>query len=62
MFESIFGRIIVAVIVVVVLLALIAPVFRVIGFPVTPDLLLIIRICIAAIAALYIWRGSTWFA
>ncbi len=58
MFDNIFARIIVAVIVVVVLLALLPPVFRLIGYPLTGDLLLVIRLCIAGIAALWIWRGG----
>ena len=58
MFDNIFARIIIAVIVAVILIALITPVFRLIGYPLTGDLLLVIRLCIAGLLALWIWRGG----
>jgi uncharacterized membrane protein YvlD (DUF360 family) len=50
-------RILIAVIVVVIIGALIAPVSRILGFPVDGDVLLVLRICIAGLAVLYILRG-----
>lgn len=50
-------RILIAVIVVVCLGALIAPVSRIIGFPLTGDVLLVLRICVAGLAVLYILKG-----
>jgi uncharacterized membrane protein YvlD (DUF360 family) len=50
-------RILIAVIVVVIIGALIAPVSRILGFPVDGDVLLVLRICIAGLAVLYILKG-----
>lgn len=50
-------RILIAVIVVVLIGALIAPVSRILGFPVDSDVLLVLRICIAGLALLYIVKG-----
>lgn len=58
MFDNIFARIIIAVIIAVILFALLPPVFRLIGYPLTGDLLLVIRLCIAGLLALWIWRGG----
>lgn len=52
-------RIIVAVICVVLVLALLPPFFRVVGFDVAGDLWLILRICIAGLAVLYVLFGSS---
>lgn len=42
-----------------IILILIVPAFlRVVGFPVTADLLLIIKLIIAAVAVFYVFRGS----
>lgn len=51
-------RVLIAVICVVLVLALIPPVFHLIGFGLNGDLWLIMRICMAGIAVLYILRGS----
>lgn len=50
-------RILIAVLCVVLAYALIPPVSRIIGFPLTSDVLLVIRVCIAGIAAFYVLRG-----
>lgn len=60
MFNSgFFIRILVAVIGAILLIAIIPALFRVIGFPVSADLLLIIKIVIAACALFYVFRGTT---
>lgn len=51
-------RVLIAVICVVLAWALIPPVFRVIGFELNSDILLILRICIGGLAILYILRGK----
>ncbi len=56
--SGILMRVIVAVICVIVTFALIPPVARIIGFSVDGDLWLVLRICIAGLAALYILRGT----
>ncbi len=56
---SILWRVLFAVIAVVVFYALLPPVTHVLGFPLDGDLLLIVRICVAAIAVFYIIRGPT---
>lgn len=49
-------RVLKAVLVVILLLALIPPVFQEIGFPLSANLMLILRICIVGLAVLYIFR------
>ncbi len=51
-------RVIIAIICCIVAYALIPPVSRIIGFAVTGDFWLVIRVCIGALAVLYILRGS----
>jgi len=55
--SALIWRILIAVIVVVIIGALLAPVSRVLGFPLDGDLLLIVRICIGGLAVLYILKG-----
>ncbi len=50
-------RILIAVVCVIAIIALLPPFFRVVGFPLSSDLLLILRICIAALATLYVLKG-----
>lgn len=50
-------RVIYAVIVVVLLLALIPLLFDVVGFTVSGSVMQILRICIAGLAVLYVFRG-----
>lgn len=54
---GILWRVLIAVIAVLLALALIPPVARLIGLPIDADLMIVIRICIAGIAAFYILRG-----
>jgi len=51
-------RILLAVISVVIIYALLLPVSRVLGFPLTGDLLTIVKVCIAGLAVLYIGWGT----
>jgi hypothetical protein len=55
--RNIFWRIIIAVVVVVALSAILVPLSNVLGFPLSGDITVILRVCIAAIAVLYILRG-----
>jgi hypothetical protein len=50
-------RVIIAVIAVVLVIALIPPVSRIIGFEVGGDLWVVLRICIAGLAVFYIIKG-----
>jgi hypothetical protein len=54
-------RILLAVVAVVIVYALIPPVSRVIGFPVSGDLLTIVKVCVAGLAVLYIGWGKAPF-
>jgi len=51
-------RIIIAIICVFLLFALLPPIFALIGFNPDANLILILRICIAGIAILYIIKGD----
>ncbi len=52
-------RVIIAIFCCIIAFALIPPVFRIIGFEMTSDLMIILRVCIAGLAILYILRGRT---
>lgn len=54
-----FVRCLIVVVVAILLFALIPPVLRAIGFPVSADLILIIRIVIAACALFYVFKGGS---
>jgi hypothetical protein len=49
--------VIIAVVCVVLILALLPPFFNVVGFSVSGDVMLILRICIAGLAVLYVLKG-----
>ncbi len=51
--SALLWRIIIAVVCVVLILAVLPPFFRLVGFGVDNDLMLILRICIAGIAVYY---------
>jgi len=55
--NALIWRVLIAVIVVVIIGALLAPVSRILGFPLDGDLLLVLRVCIAGLAVLYIIKG-----
>lgn len=55
--SALLWRIIIAVICVVLILALLPPLFAVIGFNVDSNVMLILRICIAGLALLYVLKG-----
>lgn len=54
-----FYRVLLAVLGVILLLAILPPFFRIIGFPPSADVLLIIRVCVAAIAVYYVFSGHS---
>lgn len=58
--SALLWRVIIAVICVVVILALLPPFFRIIGFDVSGDVMLVLRICIAGIAVLYVLAANKW--
>ncbi len=51
-------RILVALVIAIFLIAVIPPFFGIVGFPLSGDLMLIIRLCIAAWAVLYAFTGK----
>lgn len=51
-------RVLIAVLAFVLFNALLAPVSRIIGFPLDGDVLLVIRLCAAGLAGFYILKGS----
>lgn len=55
--SALLWRVIIAVICVVLILALLPPFFSVIGFNPGSDVMLILRICIAGLAVLYVLKG-----
>lgn len=56
--ENIFARVIVAVIAVLLIVALIPPVFHVMNLPIGGDLETILRICVGGLGLFYIVRGK----
>jgi hypothetical protein len=59
--SALLWRVIIAVICVVLILALLPPFFRVVGFDISGDVWAILRICIAGIAVLYVLVGTRLF-
>jgi hypothetical protein len=55
--SALLWRVIIAVVCVVLILALLPPFFNVVGFSVSGDVMLILRICIAGLAVLYVLKG-----
>ncbi len=51
-------RVIIAVICVVLILALVPPFFNIVGFRASSDILLVLKICIAGLAVLYVLKGN----
>jgi hypothetical protein len=56
---GILWRVLIAVLAVLITFALIPPVARVIGLTLNADVLLIIKICVAGLAAFYILKGRS---
>ena len=52
-------RILIAVVAVLLVFTLLPPVFRVVGFSASTDVMLIFRVCIGGLALLYILAGSS---
>ncbi len=57
--SGILWRVLIAVICVVLTFALLPPVARIIGFDLSADVMIVVRICVAGLAVLYILRGRT---
>jgi hypothetical protein len=57
MSSSIFWRILIGVLFFVLLTLLLPPLFRVLGFALTGDVELIVRVCLAALVVFYIITG-----
>ena len=57
--KSFWLRLLIAVVVLFVLFAIIPAVFRIIGFPLSPDMLLVIKAVIGICALFYLF-GGTW--
>ncbi len=55
---SILWRVLIAVIAVLLVYALIPPVSRILGFDVSGDLFLVIKVVVAGLAVFYILRGA----
>jgi len=55
--KALFWRILIAVVVVLAVYALLLPLSRLLGFPLVGDALMVVRVCIAALAVLYILKG-----
>jgi len=55
--SALLWRVLIAVVCVVLILALLPPFFRIIGFDLSSDILLVIRICVAGLAVLYVLKG-----
>jgi hypothetical protein len=56
--SGILWRVLIAIVCVLVAFALIPPVARIIGFDLSADVMLVVRICVAGLAVLYILRGK----
>ncbi len=56
---GVFWRIIIGVIAFVAFITLLPPIFRILQFPLTSDILLVLRICVAASVLFYILRGPS---
>jgi len=56
--SAVLWRVLIAVVVVVVVYALIPPISRIVGFSLSGDVLLVIKVCVAGLAVLYILKGG----
>ncbi len=57
--QGFFIRCLIAVICAIILIALIPPVLRLVGFPDSNDLDTVIKLVIAVLAVLYVFKGAT---
>jgi hypothetical protein len=55
--SALLWRVIIAVLAVVIIWAVLPPFFRIVGFSVSGDVLLVLRICIAGLAVFYVLKG-----
>jgi len=58
---SLFARIIIAVVCFVLAMALLLPLARIFGVALDPDIITVVRVCLAGIALFYVLRGDRWF-
>jgi len=56
--KAFFVRILIAVVGAILVLAIVPPFLRIIGFPSTSDVMIIVRIVVAAVALWYVFLGS----
>jgi hypothetical protein len=57
---GILWRVLIAVICVVLTFALVPPFLRIIGLTPSADVMLIVRVCVAGLAILYVLAGTRW--
>ncbi len=55
---NLFVRILIALVFVLAIFAILGPLSRLLGFPMSGDVTTIVRVCVAAIAVFYIVTGS----
>ena len=55
--SALIWRVLIAVICVVIIYAILPPFFRIVGFDLSSDVLLIVRVCVAGLAVLYVLKG-----
>jgi len=55
--SALIWRVLIAVVCVVIILAILPPFFRIIGFDASGDVMTILRVCIAGLAVLYVIKG-----
>ncbi len=53
-----FVRVLIVVVCAIAIYALVGPLSRIIGFPLSSDVTMVLRICVAVIAVLYLIRGG----
>lgn len=55
--SALIWRVLIAVICVVIIYALIPPFMRIVGFDLSNDVMVIVRVCVAGLAVLYVLKG-----
>jgi hypothetical protein len=55
--SALLWRIVIAVVTVLIVLAVLPPFLRIVGFPADADVMLIVRLCVAGLAVLYVLKG-----
>jgi hypothetical protein len=57
--SALLWRVLIAVVCVLIVYALVPPFLRIVGFEASSDVLLIVRVCVAGLAVLYVLRGPS---